>query len=180
MPIDKWLVDKEWLEKKKKREESYKKLSKEEKKNLEKESVKNLIGEKEEEPQEKIKEKNIEEDYFLKKVVEFKEWLDTRTYLKGDKTKIEMWVSNLNRIHRANTQKTNHNYRKSKKDLIEEFRLIPPDFLDEKTRIAINKKLHNDERTSSDNYYLRKLNKRIEEKLKEFKYYKILRDILDY
>jgi len=63
--------------------------------------------------------------------------------------------------------------------LIEQFRTIPPTFLDEKTRIAINKKLNGTKRTSSDNYYLRKLQSLIREKLNEAEYYELLKSILD-
>jgi hypothetical protein len=180
MSIDKWLSDEEWLEKKRKRDQTYKKLSKEEKKELELKSIKNLIGEEEDDSDEELRENQVKEDYFLEKIVEFKEWLDSRTYLKGDKSKIEMWVSNLHRILHINHHKANKPKEKSKKELIKDFRRIPPDFLDEQIRIAINKKLRGQERTRSDNYYLRKLRKEIEEKLKELKYYKILEDILDH
>lgn len=179
MSIDKWLDDKEWLEKKKKREEIYNNLSEEEKASLEKKSIKNLVGKNKNDSEENIKNSNVKEDYFVNKVVEFKDWLDKRTYLKGDKSKIEMWISNLNRICKMNKQKITKREKITKKDLLEKFRKIPLDFLDEKTRIAINKHLHGDKKTSSDNYYLRKLNKEIEEKLKELKYYKILEDIID-
>ena len=63
--------------------------------------------------------------------------------------------------------------------LIEQFRTIPPTFLDEKTRIAINKKLNGTKRTSSDNYYLRKLKSLVREKLDEASYYELLKTILD-
>jgi hypothetical protein len=180
MSIDKWLSDEEWLEKKRNRDQTYKNLSEEEKKELELKSIKNIIGEEEDDLDEKLREDQVKEDYFLEKIVEFKEWLDSRTYLKGDKSKIEMWVSNLHRILHIHHRKANKIDEKSKEDLIHKFRRIPPDFLDDKTRIAINKKLRGQQRTNSDNYYLRKLKKEIEEKLKEFKYYKILEDILDH
>ena len=32
---------------------------------------------------------------FLDKIIEFKEWLNQRTYLKGDIDKIETWIKNL-------------------------------------------------------------------------------------
>ena len=47
------------------------------------------------------------------------------------------------------------------------------EFLDEKLRIIINKKIHGYEITRSDNYYLSKFIKTIQEKLKELKYYEI-------
>jgi len=181
MSIDKWLEDEEWVEKKRKKEEQYKKLSEEEKKSLEVESIKNLIGKKQIEPQKNKGEIKTEKDYLLDKVIDFKNWLDNRTYLKGDRSEIKMWVSNLYRILESNSQnnQTQENW-ETKKELIKKYRRIPPDFLDEKTRVAINKKLYRNEMTSSDKYYLRKLKKEIEEKLKELKYYEILEDILDF
>ena len=66
-----------------------------------------------------------------------------------------------------------------KKLLIEEYKSIPPKFIDENTRIALNKKIRNMKRTNSDNYYLRKLKKIIQEKINEAKYYKCLEKILE-
>ena len=63
--------------------------------------------------------------------------------------------------------------------LIQQFRKIPANFLDEKTRIAINKKLHGQKRTNSDNYYLRKLKAEIKEKLYEASYFEILKAIIE-
>ncbi|MHA1823299.1 MAG: hypothetical protein ACTSXM_05495, partial [Promethearchaeota archaeon] len=64
-------------------------------------------------------------------------------------------------------------------DLVEDFRKIPVDFLEEQTRFAVIKKLRNTKRTNSDNYFLRKLKMVVEIKLIEAKYYKILKNILD-
>jgi uncharacterized protein YydD (DUF2326 family) len=99
-----------------------------------------------------------------------------RSYLKGDIEKIETWIKNLYfEIQHNSNQKENLNERKS---LIEEYKSIPPTFLDEKTRIAINKKIRGTKRTNSDNYYLRKLKQSTQEKLIESKYYKILDKLL--
>ena len=64
-------------------------------------------------------------------------------------------------------------------DLVEDFRKIPVDFLDEQTRLAVIKKLRNTKRTNSDNYFLRKLKLVVEIKIIEAKYYRILKRILD-
>jgi hypothetical protein len=64
-------------------------------------------------------------------------------------------------------------------NLINSYKSIPVKFLDEKTRIALNKKLRGMKRTNSDNYYLRKLKIIVKEKLKDAEYYNILRDILE-
>ncbi|TXT58737.1 MAG: hypothetical protein BAJALOKI2v1_310025 [Promethearchaeota archaeon] len=58
------------------------------------------------------------------------------------------------------------------------FQRIPPKFLEEKVRIAINKKIRGAELNNSDQYYLRKIEKECEKKVKELKYYKLLRSIL--
>jgi len=115
-------------------------------------------------------------DYILR----FKNWLNQRTYLKGDIPELETWIKILYKrlqleIKKAKLEKTeNENL-----DLIDKFNKIPPRFLDEKTRIAINKKIRNTQRNSSDNYYLRKLKKEVEENLEKAKYYEILKEILN-
>jgi hypothetical protein len=70
-------------------------------------------------------------------------------------------------------------FNNGKENLVNSYKTIPVKFLDEKTRIALNKKLKGITRTNSDNYYLRKLKNIIKEKLKDAEYYNILRDILE-
>ncbi|MBD3197758.1 MAG: hypothetical protein GF317_22085 [Candidatus Lokiarchaeota archaeon] len=180
MSIDKWLSDEEDLKKKQQREELYNKLSDEKKKHLKKESIKKILEKQNKKKTSKKKQEGLDH-FFLNKVMEFQDWIGKRTYLKGDIHQIETWISNLNRI--LETSKKNKKKELNKKErrdlLIQSFREIPPKFLDEKTRIAINKKLHGYEKNNSDNYYLRKLKKKVQDKIKEFKYYKILQEILE-
>jgi hypothetical protein len=175
MSIEKWLDDDATIEEKKKREEIYKSLSKDEKKDLKQKKIRDLV--------QKSKQTEILSDKrkdLLNNVIEFKEWLDKRTYIKGDIERIETWIENLYSIHRANIERENSSYNEEKKKMfIQNYNSIPVNFLDEKTRIAINKKLKDINRTNSDNYYLRKLKSLVREKLKEAEYYEILRDILE-
>jgi hypothetical protein len=116
----------------------------------------------------------------VKRILDFKDWLDKRTYLKGDIEKIETWINNLHseiKFKKEEEQKQMNNY--DRKSLIEEYKSIPVKFLEEKIRIALNKKIHGTQRTNSDNYYLRKLKNTIQEKLNEVKYYEILQKILE-
>ncbi len=175
MKIDKWLDDKDTVEEKKKREEIYKNLSKEEKKDLKQKKIRNLVH-KDKQP-DNLSDKQKE---FLDKVIEFKGWLENRKYIKGDRERIEAWVENLYSILNASFSYQNGLYsEEGKKNLIHDYKSIPVNFLDEKTRIALNKKFKGMKKTNSDNYYLRKLKSIVREKLKEAEYYQILRDILE-
>lgn len=172
MSIDKWLSDPEYVENQKKRNELFENLSKEKKKTLKEKSLKKIL--KKEDPVSEIP------DDFLDKIIEFKEWLNNRTYLKGDKDKIEVWISNLYRINQIKIkQREKISSKEQKEDLIKKFRRIPINLLDEKIRMAITKKLHGYERTRTDNYYLSKFKNIIHEKLKELKYYEILETIIE-
>ena len=112
--------------------------------------------------------------------MKFQKWLSKRTYIKGDLDNIETWIKNLyGKIQLETLQEEKTEKKLEGKSLIEQFKRIPPKFLDEKTRIAINKKLHGRKKTSSDSYYLRKLKTIILEKLKEATYYEMLRNILE-
>ena len=175
MSIDKWLDDEDTVEEKKKREEIYKNLSKEEKKDLKQKKIRNLVHK--DKQTDNLSDKQKE---FLDKVIEFKEWLENRTYIKGDRERIEAWVENLYSILNASLSYQNGLYsEEGKKNLIQDYKSIPINFLDEKTRIALNKKFKGMKKTNSDNYYLRKLKSIVREKLKEAEYYQILRDILE-
>ena len=175
MSIDKWLDDEDTIEEKKKREEIYKSLSTEERKDLKQQKIRNLVN--------KSKQTEILNDKkkdLLNNVLEFKDWLDNRTYIKGDIERIETWIENLYYILRANIESQNSHYGEEEKKIqIQNYNSIPVNFLDEKTRIAINKKLKGIKRTNSDDYYLRKLKSTVREKLKEKEYFEILRDILE-
>jgi hypothetical protein len=171
MSIDKWLSDDSSKEEKIKREEAFKQLSKGEVQDLKKKKIRDII-----EKEKQNLEKTSENDKFLQSILEFKNWLNTRTYIKGDIEKIETRVNNLYLIIQSNKRKMGDD---EKKLLIEEYKSIPPKFIDENTRVALNKKIRNMKRTNSDNYYLRKLKKIIQEKLNEAKYYKCLEKILE-
>ncbi|MBY9005920.1 MAG: hypothetical protein KGD63_04095 [Candidatus Lokiarchaeota archaeon] len=172
MKIDKWLSDPKYVENQRKRNEFFKTLSQDKKKELKEKSIKKILK----------KEEKVSEppDDFLEKIIEFKQWLNNRNYLKGDKDKIEVWISNLFRIKQTKAKeseiKSSH---EQKEELIKAFRRIPVNLLDEKIRMAITKKLHGYERTRTDNYYLGKFKNTIHEKLNELKYYRILKNIIE-
>ncbi|MBY9011425.1 MAG: hypothetical protein KGD70_03535 [Candidatus Lokiarchaeota archaeon] len=175
MSIEKWLDDEATIEERKKREEIYKSLSKEEKNDLKQQKARDLA--------QRAKEKGIISDErkdLLNKVIEFKDWLDIRTYIKGDIERIETWIETLYILLRESLEnQDNHDNEDGKKGMIDDYKSIPVDFLDEKTRIALNKKLRGMKKTNSDNYYLRKLKTIVREKINDVKYYYILRDILE-
>ena len=174
MSIDKWLSEKGSKEEEIKREEAFKRLTKREVSELKKKKIRNIV---QKDPQQSSEESDSEK--FLRKVIEFKEWLDKRTYLKGDIDKIETWIRNLSSgIQYVSDQKQKVIKNDDKKKHIENYKKIPPKFLEEKTRIALNKRIYGTQRTNSDNYYLRKLKKEIQDKLIEAKYYEILDKLL--
>jgi len=179
MSMDKWLSsDKITGEKGK----TPKKYTQEEIQEGKKRKIEELIGN----PSKTIKKNTINhppiiEDDFLAYFMEFKNWLDQRTYLKGDIDKIETWIKNLYaKIESKNIQEEKIIEISERKKLIEDFKRVPPKLIEEKIRIALNKKLHRREKTNSDTYYLKKLKKIIQEKLREARYYEILKRILDY
>ncbi len=175
MSIDKWLSKGNSKEKQKKIDNLYNALPEEEVQDLKKRSIRELTKKNKKKQVEKVDTKGI-----LSDIIEFKEWLNQRTYLKGDLDKIEIWINNLsNKLsleHKNNKNQTSKNKRSR---LIEQFRKIHPKFLDEKTRVVINKKLNGIKRTNSDNYYLRKLKAVIKEKLHDASYYEILKEIVE-
>ncbi|MFX1304582.1 MAG: hypothetical protein ACFFBV_06875 [Promethearchaeota archaeon] len=174
MSIDKWLSDKDSKEEKVRREKAFKRLSEDEVKDLKKKKIRNMIQEERQKSSELSR-----NDEFLTQIIEFKNWLNQRTYLKGDLDRIETWISNLYSTIKDEADKEKNSIDKDeKKKLIENYKNISPKFLDEKTRIAINKKIYGTKRTNSDNYYLRKLRNTIKEKLYEAKYYEILDKLL--
>ncbi len=175
MSMDKWLDDEETKENKKRRNEIYSSLSNEEKNDLSKQKIRELV-----------KKDKITSSYdesrkdFLTKVLEFKDWLDNRSYIKGDVERVQAWIENLYSMVDISINFQNRaRFTNGEENLINSYKSIPVKFLDEKTRIALNKKLKGLKRTNSDNYYLRKLKNIIKEKLKDAEYYNILRDILE-
>ena len=173
MSINKWLSDKDSKEEEIKREKLFKALPQEKVQELKKRKIRDLTE------KEKLNAdlKTKKED-FLSNILEFKDWLNQRNYLKGDLDKIETWVLNLYKTVEFE-QESRLSLISDRKQLIDKYKKIPPKFLDEKTRVAINKKLYNSKKTSSDYYILRKLKEMVNNKLKEAEYYHILRRILE-
>ena len=173
MSMEKWIKTYVSDEEKKKRDEMYNKLSREEKKDLKKQKAKELVSKKEAAKDDVPPSKDL-----LSEILEFQTWLNNRNYIAGDMDKIEIWIKNL-------YTKLNSDYlklqqvEKSTGDLIEKYKQIPANFLEEKIRIALNKKLKGVKGTSSDSYYLKKLKNIVQEKLKEAEYYEIIREILE-
>jgi hypothetical protein len=174
MSIEKWLSERESEEIRKRKEELFTQLPKEKIQDLKKKSIKKIVA------NEKQPFQSDSIDTFLAKVIEFKEWIDGRNYLKGDIDKIIIKIQNLNNsINLVNKNKIVGLNKEEINRLSNLYKEIPPSFLDEKIRIALNKKLRGTKRSNSDNYYLRKLKNTIREKLNEAKYYEILREILE-
>ncbi|MGV9171598.1 MAG: hypothetical protein ACOC44_01730 [Promethearchaeia archaeon] len=182
MGIDKWISKEEKKKKKVKNgEKGEPNLKEEALKKAKLEKIREIIT-----SQNDVLEKGIENengnynDDFLNYIAEFKEWLNQRTYLKGDINKLQIWIKNLyNKMENPSEKTVEANLKQKKGQLKEDFKLIPPDLVQDEIRIAVTKKLHGRKQNSSDNYYLRKLKKIIREKLKKAKYYKILKEILD-
>ena len=175
MSMDKWLDDDETKENKRKRNEIYSSLSYEERNDLSKQKIRELVKK-----DEIISNFDESRKSFLTKVLEFKDWLDNRTYIKGDVERVQAWIENLYSMVDISINFQNKaRFNNGGENLINRYKSIPVKFLDEKTRIALNKKLRGMKRTNSDNYYLRKLKIIVKEKLKDAEYYNILRDILE-
>ena len=173
MSINKWLSDKDSKEEEIKREKLFKALPQEKVQELKKRKIRDLTE------KEKLNaDLNTKKEDFLSNILEFKDWLNQRNYLKGDLDKIETWVLNLYKTVEFE-QESRLSLISDRKQLIDKYKKIPPKFLDEKTRVAINKKLYNSKKTSSDYYILRKLKEMVNNKLKEAEYYHILRRILE-
>ncbi len=173
MSIDKWFSDKDSKEEELRREKLFKTLPQEKVQELKKRKIRDLTE------KEKLNaDLNTKKEDFLSNILEFKDWLNQRNYLKGDLDKIETWVINLYKTVEFE-QESRLSLISDRKQLIDKYKKIPPKFLDEKTRVAINKKLYNSKKTSSDYYILRKLKEMVNEKLKEAEYYHILRRILE-
>jgi hypothetical protein len=175
MSIDKWLSKSNSKEKQEKIDNIYNALPEEEVQDLKKRSIRELTKKDKKKQVEKVDTKGI-----LSDIIEFKGWLNQRIYLKGDLDKIEIWINNLsNKLSLEHKNNKNQTSKNNRSRLIKQYRKIHPKFLDEKTRVAINKKLNGIKRTNSDNYYLRKLNAVIKEKLHDASYYEILKEIVE-
>ena len=174
MSIYRWFDNEETKEGRKKKEELYDSLAKEEKQELKKKSIKKVINNNGVEPE---GDKKNESNGFLQDIIAFKDWLDARTYLKGDLDRIETWIKIL--YKKIESYSKDINKENERETLIEEFRKLPPDFLEEKSRIAINKKLRGVKTNSSDNYYLRKLKLEVDSKLADAQYYKVIKRVIE-
>jgi len=175
--MDRWLSDSKKAHEEK---EDDKALSKERVEYLKKKMIRGLIST-ETKPSVEIEQGKGEiEDDFLNSVIEFKNWINSRQYIKGDKEKIEIWIKNLYRKLNVDQDKdAKEKIDLSKSKLMEMYRELPPDFLEESTRIALNKKLRGMKLTNSNQYYIKKLKNLILEKLKEVQYYELLKDLLE-
>jgi len=175
MSLEKWLEGEDKKAERKKRQELFQKLPDEEKTELKKKGIQKLVKKETESSTEAEETSDI-----LSDIIDFKNWLDSRTYLKGDLDKAEVWIGNLyKKFNPPNLSESIEEDLENKIKLKNKFREIPLEFLDEKTRIALNKRLRGMKRTGSDNYYLRKLQTEIKKKLKEAEYYHSLKKILN-
>jgi len=141
MSIDKWISK----ESSKKGEDKKKDvIPKEKLDQLKKEKIRQLVGNNHQ--KKKLKERKdekIEESDFFSYMIEFQEWLNKRTYLKGDLDKLEIWIRNLyKKLETEPIQESKSDNRNIRTQLRNQYKDIPPNFLDEKIRIAVNKKLH--------------------------------------
>ncbi|MHA1291460.1 MAG: hypothetical protein ACTSQJ_02200 [Promethearchaeota archaeon] len=180
MSIDKWISNDKSI--KKEENEKSKILTINKIKELKKEKIKRLINKSPDNRKNNYsqKEQIHKKDDFLSYLIEFKDWLDQRTYLKGDIDKLEIWIKNLyKKLENEKVQYTQSKNEKGNIELIEKFKQIPPNFLEEKMRIAISKKLRGVKKTNSDLYYLRKLKEITKDKLKEARFYEIIKQILE-
>ncbi|MFX1438136.1 MAG: hypothetical protein ACFFAA_13225, partial [Promethearchaeota archaeon] len=126
MSIDKWLDGKNSKEEKLRRDKAFKQLSKEEVEGLKKKKIREIVKKQEEDKSDHEREK------LLQQIIEFKEWLEQRTYLKGDLDKIVMWIKNLNSIISLSAERRERvTLYDEKKKIIEKYKEIPPKFLDE-------------------------------------------------
>jgi hypothetical protein len=183
MTIDKWLNEDIEIKKKNSGESTPKNktpvhnIPKEQLEELKRKKIRELTGKGKKESKKKAREA---EDTFLNYVIKFKQWLNNRNYLKGDLGELETWIKNLYKKldYEIKINQKNHGElsNKTKKEL---FKTIPPKLLEEKVRIAINKKLRGVELTSSDEYYFRKIKEKCRNKIKELKHYKTLQKILE-
>jgi len=175
MSINKWLINEKSLDEKKRKDEAFNKLPLEKVQELKKKSVQKLTRQN----LKSIPETNTLQDDFLHDIVMFKDWLDKRTYLKGDREKIQMWILNLHeKLQIDLTRDSKSQFEHDNNELKLQYKKIPLKFFDEKVRIAITKKLNGTKIMPSDNYHLKKLKAITQEKLKEASYYDIINRIL--
>ncbi|MFX1339700.1 MAG: hypothetical protein ACFFDK_13900, partial [Promethearchaeota archaeon] len=114
MSIEKWL-SKDSKEKREKIEKLYKELPNEKVLELKKKKIQDLKKKNREEEVD-----IIESDSVIGKIIEFKNWLNQRTYLKGDLDKIAVRIQNLNRKLTLRNKELQLN--NTRAHLIEQFR----------------------------------------------------------
>ncbi len=118
-------------------------------------------------------------DVFISYVSEFKKFLNSRTYLRGDLDKLITWIINLNYKYKElinSNENFNTNNKESNIELLKE---IPPTFLDEKLTLTLKKYAYKDKMNNSDRYYLRKLKSLVKDQLKRARIYQIMDKILN-
>jgi len=167
--MDKWLLDENLEIKKKLRDQKFQSLTIEEKEKLKKKKIREFLKK---ENLDQIEKSGI----FFNQILEFKDWLNNRNYLKGDIQKIEVWIKNLNEIMNLEHDEESNLDKSELKDL---YKTIPPDILNDKYRMIMYKKLNMKRLDNSDRYYLKKLKIFIQKKLTEARYYDILNRILE-
>ncbi len=171
MSLKKWLESGYSKSKGKKIEESVKPITKAQKKK----AIKKITQTKEE----KKKRNKDSIDEFLSHILEFKEFLNSRTYLRGDFDRIITWIRNINYKYEEllNQRKSSEiEVKKTKTELVKE---IPPKFLDEKLSITLKKFVYKSDMNKSDKYYLGKLKKIVQNELKKGNIYQVLDKILN-
>ena len=92
--MDKWLTDKPPQKKEIMKKEDQ--IADEDLEKAKLEKLRELMGKKPKQVNE-TQNQNLGDDDFLSSVSEFKQWLDQRTYLKGDIQQIETWIKILHR-----------------------------------------------------------------------------------
>lgn len=170
MSLNKWLENGVSTQKQGKPKEPTKLLIKNQKKNI----IKMIIKK---QPESELKKKDSI-DEFLSYILEFKDFLNSRTYLRGDLEKLINWITNLNYKYEELIQNNNSKDSKNNKSAQELLKEVPPKFLDEKLTITLKRFVNKSEINNSDRYYLRKLKNIISDKLKELKIYEFLDEIL--
>ncbi len=118
-------------------------------------------------------------DVFISYVSEFKKFLNSRTYLRGDLDKLITWIINLNYKYKElinSNENFNTNNKESNIELLKE---IPPTLLDEKLILTLKKYAYKDKMNNSDRYYLRKLKSLVKDQLKTARIYQIMDKILN-
>lgn len=116
---------------------------------------------------------------FLSYVLEFKEFLNSRTYLRGDLDNLITWITNLNYKYKELINSNENLDTNDKKSNIELLKEIPPTFFDEKLTLTLKKYAYIDKLNNSDRYYLRKLKSLVKDQLKRARIYQIVDKILN-